>query len=191
MVDRLVNAWFRLVGGIPCFRIYGRSRREADWHIIDVFATHRRNREGGWIGPFFRGTCITWSSEIIAVGWDFAEWVLREQATEPASRERPVEVAGRRLRDWRRRHAAGASDHITACEVLAHECGHTGQVRRLGVAYWPAGAALTLFREGPHWWNNFENQASDEGQFGGLVNGSVCAPLMERLQASEAPPQGD
>jgi hypothetical protein len=182
MVDRLVNAWFRRLSGTPVFRIYGRSRREADWHTIDVFATHRRDRDSRWLGPFWRGTCITWSSEVIAVGWDFAESVLREQAAEPASREHPVVVAGGRLRDWQRRHAAGATDHIAACEVLAHECGHTGQVRRLGAVYWPVGAALTLFREGPRWWNYFENQASDEGQFGGLVNGSVCQTLMDRIQ---------
>lgn len=183
MVDRLVNAWFRWIGGSPCFRIYGRARHEHDWHVIDVFATDRRNLHNGWPGPFFRGTCITWSSEVIAIGWDFAERVLREQAAEPASRERPVEVAGGRLRDWKRRTAAGASSQVSACEVLAHECGHTGQVRRLGVVYWPVGASLTLFREGPHWWNRFENQASDDGQFGGLVNGSVCPELMTRLRS--------
>jgi hypothetical protein len=184
MVDRLVNAWFRWLGGTPCFRIWGRARHETDWHIIDVYATHRRNFDG-WIGPFWRGTCITWSSEIIVIGWDFAERVLREQAADPASRERPVEVAGGRLRDWKQRTAAGASSQASCCEVIAHECGHTGQVRRLGAIYWPIGGALTLFREGPRWWNRFENQASDEGQFGGLVNGSVCAELMERLRAHD------
>ena len=72
---------------------------------------------------------------------------------------------------------------MSPSEVVAHECGHTGQVRRLGAIYWPVGGALTLFREGPHWYNGFENQASEEGQFGGLVNGSVCPELMHRLQA--------
>ncbi|MBY0525987.1 MAG: hypothetical protein K2R98_21515 [Gemmataceae bacterium] len=182
MVDRVFSAWFRWLGGAPCFRIYGKARPEADWHIIDVFATHRRNSGSSWPAPFFRGTCITWTSQVIAVGWDFAESVLREQADDPASRDRPVAVAGGRIGDWKRRVAAGASSQTSACEVLAHECGHTGQVRRLGVAYWPIGGTLTLFREGPHWYNRFENQASEEGLFGGIVNGSVCAELMERLQ---------
>ena len=115
---------------------------------------------------------------MIAVGWDFAACVLREQTRDPASRERPVVVAAGRLRDWRRRLAAGASSHPSASEVLAHECGHTGQARRMGFVYWPVGGAVTLFREGPHWWNHFENQASATGQFGGIVSGSVNEALM-------------
>jgi hypothetical protein len=182
MVNWLLSAWLRRLGGTPCFRIHGKSRRESAWRIIDVFATHRRDSDSRWFAPFWRGTCITWTAEVIAIGWDFAERVLREQAADPASRERPVEVAGGRIRDWQRRTAAGASSQVSASEVLAHECGHTRQVLRYGVAYWPIGGSLTLFREGPHWWNYFENQASEEGQFGGIVNGSVCGPLMERLQ---------
>jgi hypothetical protein len=48
----------------------------------------------------------------------------------------------------------------------------------------PLVGAVTLFREGPHLWNYFENQASEQGQFGGLVCGSVCAQWIERLAAS-------
>ncbi len=173
--------WFRWLGGAPCFRVYGKTRRETSWRVVEVFATHRRDADSRWIRPFWRGTCITWSSRVVAVGWDFAAQVLEEQATDPASRERPVEVAGGRIGEWRRRTAAGASSQASASEVLAHEIGHTGQVRRLGVAYWPIGGTLTLFREGPHWWNGFENQASEEGQFGGIVNGSVCPRLLDRL----------
>jgi hypothetical protein len=97
---------------------------------------------------------------------------------QPASREHPVEVAGGRLNDGPRRQAAGGPSFPGASEVLAHECGHTWQVRRLGLAYWPVVGAVTLFREGPHWWNHFENQASETGLFGGIVNGSVCTELM-------------
>jgi len=183
MVDQLVSLWFRWLGGSPCFRVYGKGCREGEWRVIDVFATHRRNSDSRWPGPFFRGTCITWSSEVVSVGWDFAARVLDEQAADPASRDRPVEVAGGRIRDGKRRAAAGASSHVSACEVLAHEIGHTAQVRRLGAAFWPIGGSLTLFREGPRWWNYFENQASEEGRFGGLVNGSVCPALMERLRS--------
>jgi hypothetical protein len=43
----------------------------------------------------------------------------------------------------------------------------------MGVAYLPIVGAVTLFREGPHFWNHFENQASELGQFGGIVNGSL------------------
>ncbi len=183
MVDQALSAWLRWLGGTPCFRVYGKSRRESDWRVIDVFATHRRDFGSRW--PLWGGTCITWTSQVIAVGWDFAQSVLHEQAAEPASRDRPVEVAGGRVGDWQRRVAAGAVGHATASEILAHECGHTYQVRRFGVAYWPIGGAVTLFREGPHWWNRFENQASELGMFGGIVNGSVCAELAPHLRRAE------
>lgn len=129
----------------------------------------------------FRGTCITWTSGIIAVGWDFAENLLREQMAEPASRDHPVEVAGGRLHDLRRRTDANALPWASASEVMAHEIGHTWQGRRLGLVYWPIGAVFTLWREGPHWYNHFENQASEEGLFGGIVSGSVHARLLDRV----------
>jgi hypothetical protein len=182
MFNSLATLFFRKLGGVPCFRIYGKARRETDWRTIDVFATHRRDLSSRWPAPLFRGTCITWTAFIISVGWDFAEEVLREQTAEPASRDRPVAVAGGRVRDHLRRHAAGGNPFVTASEVLAHECGHTRQALRLGWAYLPAGAVFTLFREGPHWYNRFENQASEEGLFGGIVNGSVHPKLMGKGQ---------
>ena len=181
MFNRLASGALRRLGGAPCFQIYGRARRERDWRIIGVHATHRRDGDSRWPRFLFRGTCITWTAEVIAVGWDFAVDVLREQVSEPASRDRPVEVASGRLRDHLRRTAAAASPFASASEILAHECGHTWQMLRMGLLYWPIGGALTLFREGPRWWNRFENQASELGQFGGIVNGSVCAALMQRL----------
>lgn len=180
MFNVLASAWFRWLGGTPCFRIHGRARREVAWRVIDVYATSRRSRDSSWPWPFWRGTCITWTASVIAVGWDFAEDVLREQVAEPAARESPVEAAGGRIRALLRR-AAGVSEPTRASEVLAHECGHTWQALRLGIAYWVVGAALTLLREGPHFWNRFENQASEQGQFGGIVNGSVCRELMDRV----------
>ena len=182
MLSKFVTAWLRWIGGTPCFRVHGKARREAAWRVIDVYATHRRDRDSRWPWPFWRGTCIAWAASVIAVGWDTAEEVLREQRAEPASRERPVQVAAGRLGDPERREAAGAPRLAWSSELLAHEIGHTGQARRLGFVYWLAGAAFTLFREGPGWWHWFENQASEEGQFGGIVNGSVCAELMERLK---------
>jgi hypothetical protein len=149
--------------------------------VIDVFASYRRDSRSGWPRLLWRGTCITWTDAVIAVGWDFAEEVLREQVRDPASRERPVEVVGGRIRDDARRATAGGPLFASASEVLAHECGHTAQVRRLDIAYWPVVGAVTAFREGPHWWNQFENQASEQGQFGGIVNGSVCSRLMALL----------
>jgi hypothetical protein len=125
----------------------------------------------------------------MAVGWDFAEELVREQAEGPASREYPVAPPGGRLRDLARRTAAGAVPWPSASEVLAHECGHTGQARRWGGLYWPVGAVFTLYREGPHWYNWFENQASAEGMFGGLVGGSVCPELLPLLTGRE-PPRG-
>ncbi len=181
MFNYLATAWFRRLGA-PCFRIHGKGRREAAWRTIDVIATHSRDANSRWPRFLFRGTCITWTASVIAVGWDFAEEVLREQTSEPASRERPVEVAGGRLSHLERRSAAGAEPWATASEVLAHECGHTWQAGWLGLAYLPAGAAVTWFREGPRWWHGFENQASEEGLFGGIVNGSVCERLMARLR---------
>jgi hypothetical protein len=180
MFNALATACFRLVGR-PCFLIHGRGRRESSWHTIEVHATHRRDHDSRWPRLLFRGTLITWTASVIAVGWDFAEEVLREQMVEPASREHPVEVAGGRLNDLARRAAAGAEPWASASEVLAHECGHTAQARRLGLLYLPVGAAFTLWREGPAWYNHFENQASENGQFGGIVNDSVCQELMCRV----------
>jgi hypothetical protein len=181
MFNRLTSAWFRRIGGAPCFRVYGKARRESAWRIVDVFATPRRDADSPWPPYLFRGTCITWTASVIAVGLDFAEAVLREQREWPASRERPVEVAGGRIRDAQRRLAAGGSPTVSASEILAHECGHTWQASRLGWLYLPLGGAVTLCREGPHFWNTFENQASELGQFGGLVNGSVHPDLCTLL----------
>jgi hypothetical protein len=178
----LASAVLRL-GCRPAFRVWGKARRERDWRVIDVMATRKRDRDSRWPAPFFRGTCITWTASVIGVGWDFAEELLREQMAEPASRERPVEVAGGRLRDLERRLAAGGEPWPTAGEVMAHECGHTAQARRLSWLFLPAGAVFTLWREGPRWFNAFENDASEQGQFGGIVNGSVQPALMARCQA--------
>jgi len=101
---------------------------------------------------------------------------------EHASRDRPVEVAGGRLHDLARRESAGAEPWPSASEIMAHEIGHTAQASRLGLLYLPTGALFTLFREGPAWYNHFENQASESGQFGGIVNGSVLPELMSRLR---------
>jgi hypothetical protein len=174
------TAWFRRSGGTPCFRVYGKGRREQDWRVVDVFATHRRDVRSLWPAPFWRGTCITWTAAVIAVGWDFALGVLREQATWPASREHPLCVFGGRLRDARRRAAVGITAGPGHGEVLAHEIGHTWQALRFGVFYWPLGASLTLFREGPGRLSWFENQASEEGLFGGIVTGSVSAEVRAR-----------
>src|SRR5262249_40096087 len=148
MFNPLATALVRL-SSRRAFSVYGRDRREKDWRVIDVFASRLRNRDSRWPRPFFPGTCITWTSSAIAVGWDFALDVLREQMAEPASRERPVEVIGGRLCDLMRRQAAGGIGTAwpSASEVLAHECGHTYQARRLSWLYLPAGALFTLWRE--------------------------------------------
>lgn len=181
MFNSLATAFFRRLGGAPCFRIWGKARRESAWRTIDVFAAHRRDLDSRWPRFLFRGTCITWTASVIAVGWDFAEAVLREQAALPAARERPVAVAGGRLRDAERRRQAGAPTFPSASEVLAHECGHTAQALRLDLLYLPTGALFTLWREGPRWYNRFENDASESGLFGGILNGSVHPILMRQL----------
>jgi hypothetical protein len=179
MFNQLATSAMRRLSGRPCFQIHGKARNEGTWRIIGVYATHRRDSDSRWPPYLFRGTCITWTAEIIAVGWDFAEELLREQMSEPATRERPLQVAAGRIRDPHRRAAAGATPSASASEILAHECGHTWQMLRLGLLYWPIGGAFTLFREGPHWWNRFENQASEIGQFGGIVNGTVHPELLQ------------
>jgi hypothetical protein len=180
MFNRLATAVFRLLGP-PCFQVYGRARCETAWRIIGVHATHRRNADARWPAFLWRGTCITWTAEVIAVGWDFARDVLREQMSDPVSRDHPLDVGAGRIGDHLRRAASGVSPFASHSEILAHECGHTYQALRLGLLYWPVGGAVTLFREGPHWWNHFENQASELGQFGGIVNGSVYPALLSQL----------
>jgi hypothetical protein len=176
MRNKFVSALLRWRAGTPSFRIYGKARWETDWRVVDVFASRRHSVDSPW--PLLRGACVTWSEEAIIVGWDFAQIVVREQRHHPASREFPLEVAGGRLRDQARRAAAGARSYFTASEVLAHEIGHTGQALRLGPLYLPVVGAVTRFGEGPHWWNHFENQASEQGLFGGIVKGSVLAELI-------------
>ena len=161
----MIDPLLRLISGPPAFRIYGKAKCETDWRIVDVFAHSRRDAMAGW--PLIRGTCITWSARFIAVGTDFAEMVLREQFLEPASRENPVEVASGRLRFGRSPDARPS--YPLASEILAHECGHTYQARRLWPAYLLTGAGFTWWREGSRWWNWFEDEASAIGQFGGIV----------------------
>lgn len=155
----------------PAFRIYGKATYEESWQTIDVFATDRRNRDSRW--PLWRGHCTTLTADIICVGWDFAAEVAAEASVTRETPKQAISVLGGRLRDSQRRQSAGGPAWFSALELLAHECGHTGQARRMGWVYWPIGAALTLFREGPHWWNWFENQASETGQFGGIVAGTL------------------
>jgi hypothetical protein len=179
MFNEWLTDWFRWIGGVPVFRIFGKARPEKAWRVIDVFVTSRRNADSSW--PLWRGTCITWTAQVIVVGWDFARGALGEQLAKPASRLHPAEVAGGRLDNLDRRAACGVQGGASADEILAHECGHTWQALRLGAAYLPLVGALTLFGEGPHSWNHFENEASAVGQFGGLVNGSVCPTLRQPL----------
>jgi hypothetical protein len=176
MIDHLLTTCLRQLGGIPAFRVYGKARPETVWRTIEVFATDRRDLSSRW--PLWRGACTTWSSSVIAVGWDFAKRLLAEQWECPASRESWVEVAGGRLRDACRRRTLAAPPHPGASEILAHECGHTWQAIRMWGVYLPLVGSMTLFREGQKLWNHFENQASEVGQFGGVLDGSVCPRLL-------------
>src|SRR5258707_3542041 len=146
MFQTLLSAGIRFLSHSPAFRVYGKQRREKVWRVIDIVATHRRDYDRRW--PLWRAQCITWTDRVIAVGWDFAESILREQISEPASREHPVEVAGGRL-SIILRSAAGVTDFPSDSEIVAHECGHTGQARRLCIIHWPVGGALTLLRDRP------------------------------------------
>jgi hypothetical protein len=181
MFNSLATYCFRRLGGVPAFQVFGKARREETWRIVDVQATSRRNFDSRWPAPFWAGTCITWTSAVMAVGWDFALNVYREQLLYPATQAYPVEVCGGRLRIGDRRLQAGASSFPSASEVLAHECGHTIQAIRMDLFYLPIGGLFTLCREGSRWWNWFENAASEQGQFGGIVPGSVSPELLARL----------
>lgn len=96
--------------------------------------------------------------------------------------QRPVAVAGGRLDDVERRRHAGGPSLAGASEILAHECGHTCQALRMGAVYLPLVGATTLFGEGPHPWNRFENDASEQGLFGGIVSRSVHPRLIKELK---------
>jgi hypothetical protein len=172
MIDAWLTRWLRWQGGSPCFQICGKGRAEPAFRAIDVYATPRRDASSPW--PLWRGTCITWTSQVIVVGGDFAAALLRDAAALTASPSNPVAVAAGRMRDPLRRLNAGAASRASPAEILAHECGHTWQALRLGAGYLPLVGSLTLFREGRHFWNHFENQASEEGLFGGLVGGSLA-----------------
>jgi hypothetical protein len=118
MIDDWLTDWLRWIGGTPCFAIHAKARRESAWRVVDIYASTHRDRDS--LLPLWRGTCVTWTSQVISVGWDFANGVLREQVREPASRQRPVEVIGGRLRDWRRRVKSGAGEAPSLSEILAH-----------------------------------------------------------------------
>src|SRR5262249_24859124 len=173
----MVSDFFHWLGGAPCFRVYGKGRRERAWRVISVYASRHRNLDGRW--PLLRGTCTAWAADVIAVGWGLAGALLREQLGDPARRWRPVGRAGGRRSDARRRVAAGVHHGPGACEVLAHECGHPWQALRMGPAYLPLVGSVTLFQEGPRPCNRFENEASEQGLFGGLVNRSLCPRLQQ------------
>jgi hypothetical protein len=175
MFDALFTRCWRSIATGPCLQIYGKAKHELAWRSIDVFATRRRDLDGAW--PLLGGACTTWSSQVIAVGWDFARLFLAEQQANPVSRELPLEVSGGRLRDATRRHRCRAPSIPSASEIMAHECGHTGQAARLGVFYLPVVGSVTLFREGQHWWNFWENDASANGLLGGIAR--IVLPIEE------------
>lgn len=184
MYNELTSGWIRSLGGKPAFQIYGRSRPELRWRVIDVFATHRRDCNSRWPAPFFAGTAITWCSHVIEIGWDFAVQVYLEQREEPATRDNPLQVQAGRLRDSQRRLQHGFRSRPSVSEIIAHECGHTRQAVQLQFVFLPVGAFFTLFREGNRWYNLFENQASECGQFGGILPDSIHPRLLaieERL----------
>lgn len=183
MLPDVLGWLMRLIAGRPAFVVYARAVGERRWRRVSVLATDRRNLTSRWPAPFWQGTCITWGATVVAVGWDFAEELLREQLDAPASRAQPMRVCGGRLSDPVRRLAAHHSVNPywpNHSEVLAHELGHTAQARRFSLLYLPAGAMFTLFREGNSWVNWFENQASELGEFGGII-GSTLHPRLQTM----------
>ncbi len=180
----MIAQWIRWWSGPPAFRVYGKTRRETAWRTIDIYATARRNDHSRW--PLWRGTCTCWSSNLIAVGWDFARALVDSPGTWAISRDRPLTVAAGRLTDAQRRAEVGAPACPGEAEILAHEIGHTLQALRLRLLYLPLVGAVTIFGEGRHFWNRFENEASDQGQFGGIVPDSVC-DFLRRIEPLPLP----
>ena len=183
MPPELLNPFLHWLGGAPCFRVHARGKCEPHWRIVSVYAHNRRDVDSRW--PILAGALTTWAVDVISVGWDFAAELLAEQMEEPTSRFNPIAVIGGSLRDLKRRRGADGGANPTCSEVMAHECGHTWQAARLGMYYLPLVGSVTWFREGPRPWNRFENEASEQGLFGGIVNGSVCEELM-RLVGEES-----
>ena len=70
MFDAALSSLLKRIGARPCLRVYGKARHESDWRVIDVAASPRRNFRSRW--PLMRGACITLTSSLIVVGWDFA-----------------------------------------------------------------------------------------------------------------------
>ncbi len=175
MTDEWFTACHKQICKEPAFLIYGKAKQEKSWRILRVHCSKIRNDQGGW--PLIKNTLITWTSEVVAMGWDFALGILEEQAIQPASRENPIVVNAGRYRMPKVREKAGFSPDPSYSEILAHECGHSYQAIRLGPAYLPVAAFFTLFREGDTLWNALENEASETGQFGGIVPGSICSRL--------------
>ncbi|MFO0840800.1 MAG: hypothetical protein U0797_00155 [Gemmataceae bacterium] len=112
------------------------------WRILDVYAAHRRDADSHRPRKLFRGTCITWTSSVIAVGWDFAETLLQEQRLAPASRDHLVEVAGGRPSTWRRRLGLGLGRVRPPARYWRTRSATPGRASAAaGALYWSAGAA--------------------------------------------------
>jgi hypothetical protein len=115
---------------------------------------------------------------MVAVGWDFAQAFLADPAVWKVSRASPLVVAGGSLVNVEARLRAGGPAAPSKGEILAHEIGHTFQAMRYRAFYLPIVGAVTIFGEGPRFWNAFENEASAVGQFGGIVPGSLNRALL-------------
>ena len=166
VLHETVSNVYRSLFGPPCFQVYGKGRFKRDWHIVDVYTSRRRDCGSGW--PFFSGTCITWTASVIAVGQDFAEQLLREQSTEPASQGNPVLVEGAA-------YTTSTADlpPLPSLFPPLRKSWLTNAATPPRPAVWVVFMAdwcqCELFRQGPHWWNRFENEASEIGRFGGIV----------------------
>ena len=80
-----------------------------------------------------RATCITWTAQRHRRRLGLRGERPPRACHRAASRDHPVSAAGGRL-------PRAAARLPSASEILAHECGHTGQGHRWGGIYWPIGA---------------------------------------------------
>ena len=92
------KAMLRRLSGPPCFQIYGKAQERKPIGTSSAFMRRTAATMNNAAGFSVWGTCITWTAEVIAVGWDFAEDVLREQVSEPASHNRSCGTGSRHPR---------------------------------------------------------------------------------------------
>ena len=176
MLHEEVSAAFRLLSGRPCFRIYGRATYEPSWQVIDVFAFKSPGLDEPLAAPRRDLHYLDGRRHRRWMGLRRVRIARADRGSRPRGTARWSSAAGGSVRaaaassDRRRPAKSSPTNAATPAKLVGWESGIGRSALR-----------LTLFREGDRWWNWFENEASATGQFGGIVNGTVVAELMQKL----------